>query len=335
MNNLSQAIRYAPDDVRLRVDLAQAHLDAYDQRLRMLKDCWGFATITQIIMAPTMNRGDMTFPALQTALNYRLVGMFSAEQFFPAATEAATREHLYPALRQFALARDLCPLLAQPQLMLANYRPRFQKADPRRAYLDRAQMLVTNDPVLYFLFGLEYFLEGEVDSAAASWRRSLELGKNEMPAIFEVTKSFAGKRELYDRILPDDPRILLSAGEIFDSYEPFRGSRTPDLGAGAASCPGKRVLPRGRRPGTSSAHSAASQAKSRGGDRVPGCPRAGSPAGGVAIRVGAAARRGETICRGPARIATHSRLEARPRGSDGTPATGGRRDCKDEIKFGY
>jgi tetratricopeptide (TPR) repeat protein len=89
-------------------------------------------------------------------------------------------------------------------------------------------MLVTNEPVLYFLFGLEEYMDGEVDRACASWRRSLELGSDHLPSLLEVThKVPSDRKDLDDRIFPDDPEVLLKAGVLLAQMQ--QGKRATAL----------------------------------------------------------------------------------------------------------
>ncbi len=213
VNNLKMAVRFAPDHVRIRNDLAQAHLDAYQLQLRGLSDHWAFATVTQLIAGPMTARVEGGLSVLQMAILYRLTALGGPEPLFPAAFAKARRDHLLPALQQFVLARDTCPLLAQPQIMIASFHPFFRQADSRQAYLDRARRLVTNDPILWYLFGLQDYLDGQLDRAARSWQRSLQLNSSEFPAMLEVMRKHPPRPDfVLERIVPDDPEVLLTVG---------------------------------------------------------------------------------------------------------------------------
>lgn len=57
-------------------------------------------------------------------------------------------EQLGAALRHYLQARDRCPLLPMPQMRIGFYASSLAKADPRRAYFDRAKFLVPADAEL-------------------------------------------------------------------------------------------------------------------------------------------------------------------------------------------
>ncbi len=67
-----------------------------------------------------------------------------ADAYMQAGNERAAEEgddarFVLPALRHYREARDLCPLLPGPQVRLASLVDYFERADPRRLYLDRAK----------------------------------------------------------------------------------------------------------------------------------------------------------------------------------------------------
>src|SRR5262249_10613382 len=99
------------------------------------------------------------------------------------------RQHLVPGLRAYLQARDVCPLMAEPQMRLAANAAYLQKADPRAAYLARAKRIVTNDAELYFLFGLQELLDGQLDGSASSWARSLEISDQYLITILDLSKN--------------------------------------------------------------------------------------------------------------------------------------------------
>jgi tetratricopeptide (TPR) repeat protein len=136
-----------------------------------------------------------------------------------AAWESAAKEEkkqyfeqqLVPALRYHLLARDLCPLMAKPQIRLAGWTPYFVKADPALAYLDRAKRVVTNDPELYFLFGTQEILLGQKERAAQSWRRTLELDDKNLKLMLELGRTTLSPGDWADAVLPDRPQLLVAA----------------------------------------------------------------------------------------------------------------------------
>jgi O-antigen ligase len=70
--------------------------------------------------------------------------------------------HLEPALAHAVRARDLCPLQARAQALLASLGERLHQADPRERYLERAALLRPADAVIWYALGLERKRLGQV-----------------------------------------------------------------------------------------------------------------------------------------------------------------------------
>jgi hypothetical protein len=150
-----------------------------------------------------------------------------------------SREHLGPGLRHCLLARDLCPLLARPQVRLADYANRLAAGDTRGDYLRRAKTLVPFDPEIWYFSGLQELLDGRGDEAWASWHRSLELSDLRLPDIVRHAAAVLTPGEIMDRLLPEKPDLLYRAAfELYpdpvetDPDEPERLDRRPDCWAG-------------------------------------------------------------------------------------------------------
>jgi tetratricopeptide (TPR) repeat protein len=120
------------------------------------------------------------------------------------------REQLVPALRGFLQARDLCPLLPEPQRCLANNRDKMARADSRLAYLERAVRVVPYDPSLRFLCG-EACLDKQPDQAWKHWKSCLALSNAYLSLILEKSAARLGPREICHQVLPPDPNLLLEA----------------------------------------------------------------------------------------------------------------------------
>ena len=125
--------------------------------------------------------------------------------------ERSARQHLLPALRASLKARDLCPLMSRPHVLIAAKRPYFAKADPRTAYLDRAKRLITNDAEMWFVFGFQELVEGEKERAVASWRQSLGYSDLRLKDILELARNILSSDTLNNQLLPDQPELLVRA----------------------------------------------------------------------------------------------------------------------------
>src|SRR5262249_32708870 len=120
------------------------------------------------------------------------------------------REHLVPALRCFLQARDLCPLLPEPQRCLANNADQLARADSRLVYLGRAALVIPYDPGLWFMCG-EACLEKQPDQAWKHWKRCLESSNIFLSLILEKSAARLGPHDIRELILPPNPSLLLEA----------------------------------------------------------------------------------------------------------------------------
>ncbi len=207
---LEKARRFAPDHARLNLETGRAYLDAYAHRIAEIDQSRAAAGYAQLILsANPLAAPPAALPPV--ALAPRLVGTPAWEKPFDPERAKANRAWLYPALLHFVHARDVCPLLAEPNIRIASYRPHFVKADPRSAYLARAKLLIANDPSLYFLIGVEEFIDGDRDQACASWRKSLERGEGFLKPILQIVKRSGKADELLNKAMPDRPDLLLAS----------------------------------------------------------------------------------------------------------------------------
>jgi tetratricopeptide (TPR) repeat protein len=206
---LEEAAKLTPENARLRTELAVAHLESYRRRLDLLNGRRIVAAIAGLPLSASTPDASALSTSVQVAACLRVATTFGWQNTFRADSEAAGREHLRPALRNLVMARDVCPLLARPHVMIASHIGDFQKADPRRAYLDRAKLLASRDPALFFLFGVEEFADGQVDQACANWRRSLELADTHLASILALTSQSPDSQKLLERVLPERPEVVL------------------------------------------------------------------------------------------------------------------------------
>jgi tetratricopeptide (TPR) repeat protein len=94
---------------------------------------------------------------------------------------------------------------------IAEYVDKFEKAEPREAYLERAKFLCPDDPELWKRCGSFELADGRPDQAWTSWRRSLELSDSHLPEILAQSAAHLSPRDVLGRVLPDRPDLLLTA----------------------------------------------------------------------------------------------------------------------------
>ncbi len=124
---------------------------------------------------------------------------------------AVERKRLVEAERHWLLARDLCPLLAEPQGWLAANASKLATADTLDRYLQRAQRIRPFDPELWYIRGLYSMEHGNEKDALRSWKKSLELAPTYLSKILQQCAGRLSANRLLDEVLPHDPKLLYNA----------------------------------------------------------------------------------------------------------------------------
>ena len=125
---------------------------------------------------------------------------------------AAISEHIRPALAALRRARSLSPLHADTHVRLGVYASYFANAEPGLAHLQRAIRLVPTDPEVHYAAGSEAKRQNALVEAEEYWKRSLELSPRLLLPILKTSGGLAPS-QLVDRILPDDPYVLVKAAD--------------------------------------------------------------------------------------------------------------------------
>lgn len=222
---LYAAATRAPESARVQVLLGQAFLGHFEQRQAELdrgSEC--LAVAQSVLCGIRMPLGSPLAPALGMAATSAI----SWESATAPEREKLARQYMDPALRAFLRARDLCPLLARPNVYLASHRQFLAQAEPRSVYLDRAKRVVTNDPEMWFLFGAQELLDGQRERAIESWHHSLDVSDQYVKPIVELSKTGINPQVLLEEVLPNRANILAyAAGELYpeptalDRRKPF------------------------------------------------------------------------------------------------------------------
>src|SRR5262249_41581982 len=89
-------------------------------------------------------------------------------------------------LRHLGRARNRGRLLRRTQVRLAAERPHFAAADPVSRYLERAALLLPNEPEVWIALGRQQISEGNVEAGAATLRRALEQSDKFLPCVLET-----------------------------------------------------------------------------------------------------------------------------------------------------
>jgi O-antigen ligase/tetratricopeptide (TPR) repeat protein len=199
---LEWAAQIAPENALLHVELGRARLALLTSGTGRLGRTSLAAWVAEAALAA---RGNW-----ETALGWSLAG--AVEQNRAQAWQAAlAREHFPRALRHYREARNRCPLLAEPHLVLATHTARLAAGDSRDAYLDRVKLLSSGDPEAWYLCGLQELEIREPERAWSSWRRCLELSDHYLAPILESSTGELAVPEIAEKVLPDRPELLLAA----------------------------------------------------------------------------------------------------------------------------
>jgi tetratricopeptide (TPR) repeat protein len=131
-----------------------------------------------------------------------------------------TAEALIPGMRQMITARNLCPLLPRPQLRLAVYAPKLERADPPESYWKRAERLAPYDPDLWYLHGVQLLRDKRPAEAYSCWKQSLVLSPRHLPQILDAGLPILGVDGLIAHVLPEDPELLIKAATRLELMKP-------------------------------------------------------------------------------------------------------------------
>jgi tetratricopeptide (TPR) repeat protein len=211
IERLEAAVRLAPESARLHVDLALAYYDLYKEQR---KKEWINTTAARAAQAfcdlnPAWSPPGVPHAALSAVPTWVLTSA-ARNELCKGDEQRMVGRYLVPALRCFLHARDLCPLLPEPHRFLMEHRQKLARADPLIAYLERLKLLVPYSAGLWYECGQE-LLDKQPDQAWKNWRHCLELSDAYRARILEQVAVRLRPREILDRVLPSDSRILLAA----------------------------------------------------------------------------------------------------------------------------
>jgi O-antigen ligase/tetratricopeptide (TPR) repeat protein len=208
---LEAAARLAPENASIHLELAEAHLQAVEERKRQIVRQLLVREAAEAVagFAPSVGAGQAVHPIL-TQLAGSVVAAQGREQRLESQAEGYAA-HVSSALREFVRARNANPLLSAPQLHLATHSHELARADSSLAYLDRAKWTAPGDPRLWYLCGLRELALLQPERACADWRRSLALSPAHLKEILEISKPLFAPEVIRTRILADDPDQLLAA----------------------------------------------------------------------------------------------------------------------------
>lgn len=118
---------------------------------------------------------------------------------------------------------------------MALYRDFLTTAEPAAAYYARAIRLIPTDPEIHYAAGVEAFERGDLDAAAQHWKKSLSLSGRQLNPIVKVAIQKLTPDQIRDRILPDEPTVLIAAADtLYPNRATQLAQRKPFLDRAAA-----------------------------------------------------------------------------------------------------
>jgi tetratricopeptide (TPR) repeat protein len=165
---LRAAVEFVPDDMTLRLRLADARYEEY-----------------------LVRRGPTSGGASSGADD-----------------PGAVNTYLRPALVDYLRVRAGNPLLERPHVRLAGARRDLAHPDSVAHYLERATRLRPTDGGLWYLRGLSQLDAGDPDGAWESWRLALVCSPAQLGAIVPTSLARLGAGGLIERVVPPDAALL-------------------------------------------------------------------------------------------------------------------------------
>lgn len=213
---LESALAFAPANAQITLDLGQALEEDYQRNERTLESIDSlYGPLNLLAMAPQLTPGCGALPMV--------VGPALCETgWLPsrgAYEQKLIAKYLYPAVKWFIRARNLCPMRPQPHIRLAIWAQLLSEGDSQRVYLARAKALAPYDPDVWYRAGILELIRGEPALAWESWRRSINISDQYMGEIVSRASLDLAPDELIERILEDDPHRILVSSSVYSTKE--------------------------------------------------------------------------------------------------------------------
>jgi tetratricopeptide (TPR) repeat protein len=119
------------------------------------------------------------------------------------------QENLLPAVEHLRLARQACPLLPSAHLRLAELSFLLQPPENSELHLDRAQMLLRNDPYLLYYRGWLHADDEQWSQACACWQKCLEVSSIYLDQIMSHVQGTLEMEQIVSDLLPSSPSVLI------------------------------------------------------------------------------------------------------------------------------
>jgi Flp pilus assembly protein TadD len=155
--------------------------------------------------------------ATDTTYLHGRLQQWSAQQRTAEAVELRNApcvlENLPHAIRHLRQARDLCPLLPEIHLLLAQLTVLAAEDADNQADLQRVRLTAPGQPAILNRCGLLELQAGRVARACECWRASLALDAGQLPAILPVARPGIDLAAHIGDMVPDSPEMILDIAD--------------------------------------------------------------------------------------------------------------------------
>ncbi len=210
---LQAAVSLKPRDVELRLALATALAQTYEVSLDRARQRVEPVRVASLVgntgAIGSVNDGLMTFEFLS-----RLVACesWNQEPKLRVPMDSMRKQFIYPALKQYRSAKDLCPIHHKPYVGLATFAEEFSGVGSREDNLGRAVELRPTDVRLWYLLGEAQLKAKNFDGAWFSWSNSLRCSKKHLRPIVQRSLEKLAPSEVAQKVIPFIPHVLWDAG---------------------------------------------------------------------------------------------------------------------------
>ncbi|MBV9125461.1 MAG: tetratricopeptide repeat protein [Planctomycetes bacterium] len=227
---LEAASRLAPGNASLHLKLAQVHGTLFRTQSEDLQRNNRLTQATQAVSGwAGTGAAAEGFQVPWSGAPLWLVLSTAREKLVQEKEEQGRRNHLLPALRHGVQARNVGPLLAGSHLWLAEHTDWFVRAEAPAAYRHRAKEAAPDDPAIWYQCGDLEEAAGQRDLAWQSWRHCLELSHDYLPDILDQSRKSLEPADILQRILPEQPQVLLEAASYLFPHSDQVAERRPFL----------------------------------------------------------------------------------------------------------
>jgi hypothetical protein len=227
---LEAASRLSPGNASLHLQLAQVHGIVFRTQSEELRTNDRLTQATQALSG-WAGEGAVAVGGQPVWSGAPLWLVLSAarQKVVQEKEEQGKKKNLLPALRHGVQARNTGPLLAGSHLWLAEHADWLAGAEAPEVYRNRAKWTAPDDPAVWYRCGALEVAAGQLDLAWQSWRHCLELSDVYLTDILDRSGESMEPADILQRVLPEQPQVLLKAASYLFPHADQTAERRPFL----------------------------------------------------------------------------------------------------------